>query len=98
MLRCMIYGKMLASKTVDRVVLFDRAPMLPTGDSKILTVEKEGGDCFANARHRGEVYCVPNKGAKNTKEIFTLLNVLVNLSLKSSSLPTTPSILVSPGG
>ncbi len=92
------FGKMMANKTVDRVVLFDRAPMLATGDRKILTVENQIGDCFAYARHRGEVYCVPNRGAKNTKEIFTLLNVLVNLSLKGSSLPTTPSILVSPGG
>lgn len=92
------YGRMMANKTIDRVVLFDREPMLATGDRKIFTVESQAGDCFAFARHRGEVYCVPNRGAKNTKEVFTLLNVLVNLSLKGSSLPTTPSILVSPGG
>jgi len=92
------YGKMLSSKTVNRVRLFDRPPMLQTGDKKILTVKNERGDCFASAYHRGESYCVPNQGATNTKEIFTLLNVLVNLSLKASSLPTTPSIQVAPGG
>lgn len=92
------FGKMLSAKTIDRVVLFDKPPMLATGDRRILTVTHEGKDCFAMAHHHGEVYCVPNEGATNTKEIFTLLNVLVNLSLKASSLPTTPSIQVAPGG
>jgi hypothetical protein len=89
---------MLTNQTVDRVRLFDKAPMLATGDRKILTITNETGNCFARTTHLGEAFCVPNNGATNTKEIFTLLNVLVNLSLKASSLPSTPSIQIAPGG
>jgi hypothetical protein len=91
------YGRLLATDTVPRVHLIDaRTPRLPTGDESILTIKKDEGDCFARARHLGVSYCVPNKGANNTKEIFVLLNALVNLSTTRSSLPTTPTVQLAP--
>jgi hypothetical protein len=91
------YGRLLATGTVSRVQLIDaQTPRLPTGDNSILTIKKEEADCFAHARHLGVNYCVPNKGANNTKEIFVLLNALVNLSTTRSSLPTTPTVQLAP--
>ena len=91
------YGRLLATNTAPRVRLIDaHTPRLPTGDSSILTVRNDEVDCFARAYHNNETYCVPNQGANNTKEIFVLLNVLVNISTTRSALPTTPSVQLAP--
>jgi hypothetical protein len=92
------YGRLLATDTTQRVELFDaRTIRLPTGDSTLLTVKKGiGGDCFARAQHDSGSYCVPNQGANNTKQVFVLLNVLVNLSTKRNALPMTPTVYVAP--
>ena len=91
------YGRLLSTGMANRVQLIDaHTPRLPTGDDAILTIKKDEGDCFAHARHLGVSYCVPNKGANNTKEIFVLLNALVNLSTTRSSLPTTPTVQLAP--
>jgi hypothetical protein len=105
------YGRLLATDTASRVKLIDAfTPRLATGDANIFTVastiglgddilptlKKKLSDCFARASHNREVYCVPNEGANNTKEIFVLLNVLVNLSTTRSALPITPTFLVAP--
>ncbi len=93
------FGQILATNSAKRVKLIDaNTPRLPTGDHLILTVNK-GRDldgCFANAHHAGETYCVPSEGANNTKEMFVLLNTLVNLSTTRSSLPTTPTVQIAP--
>ena len=91
------FGRLLASDLIHRVKLIDAgSPRMPTGDKDILTVKTEhgAGECFASARHDGVHYCVPNKGANNTKELFVLLNTLINLSTKRESLPTTPTVQV----
>ncbi len=93
------YGRILATNSAARVRLLDaNTPRLPTNDRSIFTttgtVAPEG--CFATAYHAGEVYCVPMKGANNTKEIFVLLNALVNLSTTRSALPTTPTVQLAP--
>lgn len=91
------YGRILATDTVSRVRLIDAGtPRLPTGDRKILTVNREGLDCFARALHSSGRYCVPNVGANNTKEVFFLLNALVYLSTTRSALPTTSTVQLAP--
>ncbi len=92
------YGRVLATETTQRVELLDaKSIRLPTGDSSLLTVRKGiRGDCFARAVHGGDMYCVPNEGANNTKQVFVLLNVLVNLSTKRNALPLTPTVYVAP--
>ncbi len=85
--------------TGSRVRLIDaHTPRLPTGDSKLFTVVKtrDAEGCFASVSHQGEYYCVPNEGANNTKEIFVILNALVNLSTTRSALPLTPTVLLPP--
>jgi hypothetical protein len=93
------FGRILATETAQKVKLIDaRTPRLPTNDSAILTVLKGSSvsGCFARAYHDGETYCVPKAGANNTKEIFVLLNALINLSTTRSALPTTPTVQLAP--
>jgi hypothetical protein len=42
------------------------------------------------------VYCVPNQGTRNTKEVFVLLNTLVAISTNRSSLPASQSFVLTP--
>jgi len=94
------YGRILGTDTAGRVHLIDAGtPRLPTGDKRILTIKRGGADlerCFASATHAGDFWCVPNEGANNTKEIFVLLNALVNLATTRTSLPVTPTVQVAP--
>jgi hypothetical protein len=93
------YGRILPTDTARRVRLLDAgSARLPTGDRQIFTVSKGGaeGGCFASAAHDGDLFCVPRKGAGNTKEIFALLNALVNLSTTRSALPITPTVQIAP--
>lgn len=93
------FGRLLATNNAHRVRLIDAGtPRLPTGDRSILTVTSgptlEG--CFASAMHDGEAFCVPGKGANNTKEMFVLLNALVALSTTRSALPVTQTVQIAP--
>lgn len=92
------FGRLLATNTAHRVRLIDAGtPRMPTNDRVILTVLNSGGDCFAQAVHHGMTYCVPDqKLANNTKEVFILLNALVNLSTTRTALPVTPTVLTAP--
>lgn len=65
-------------------------------ESRLLTVERGGGDCFARTTYNGRQYCVPNANTKNTKEIFVLLNTLVALSTNRSALPVSPTFVLTP--
>jgi len=92
------YGRLLETGTANRVVLIDaNTARLPTHDSLIFNVAKgeDAGGCFASAHHEGDTYCVPNTGSNNTKEIFILLNTLVNLSTSRDALPTTTTVQLS---
>lgn len=91
------FGRLLRTGTEPRVKLIDAGtPSMPTGDSRILTVQSglPPGGCFASTFYLGHHYCVPTLGAGNTKEIFVLLNTLVNLSTSRSALPATTSVLL----
>jgi hypothetical protein len=94
------YGRLLATNSARRVKLIDaNTPRLPTNDANIFTVGRGSeaiGNCFASALHDGETYCVPRKGAQNTKEVFVLLNALVNLSTTRAALPTTQTVQIAP--
>lgn len=93
------FGQLYATGTVHRVKLIDAGtPRLPTGDTKLLTILKDENleRCFAAATIGDARYCVPSEGANNTKEIFILLNALVNLSTTRSALPLTPTVQIAP--
>jgi hypothetical protein len=91
------YGQLLATDSLGRVrlSLLSRRDALPR-EPTLLTIDKSGGDCFARALYNGELYCVPNEGTRNTKEVFVLLNTLVAISTNRSALPTSPSFVLTP--
>jgi hypothetical protein len=91
------YGQLLATDSLGRVRLsmLSRRDALPREPS-LLTIDKGAGDCFARALYNGQLYCVPNEGTRNTKEVFVLLNTLVAISTNRSALPTSPSFVLTP--
>lgn len=91
------YGQLLATDSLGRVrlSLLSRRDSLPR-EPMLLTVERGGSDCFAQAAYGGERFCVPNQGTRNTKEVFVLLNTLVAISTNRSSLPASPSFVLTP--
>jgi hypothetical protein len=91
------YGQLLATDALGRVhlSLLSRRDALPR-ESSLLTIERGAGDCFARTLYNGEVYCVPNQGTRNTKEVFVLLNTLVAISTNRSSLPASQSFVLTP--
>ena len=91
------YGQLLATDSLGRVRLsqLSRRDALPR-EPTLLTIDKGGGDCFARALYNGELYCVPNEGTRNTKEVFVLLNTLVAISTNRSALPTSQSFVLTP--
>ena len=91
------FGKLLATGTIERVRLDAGLPSLTRpGDPRILTIVSGGVPCFTQLTYGGQYYCVPNEGAVNTKEVFTLLSTLVALSTSQSALPVTQSVILSP--
>lgn len=91
------YGQLLATGSLQRARIsnLSRRDAIPR-EPALLTVEKAVGDCFAQASYDGEHYCVPNKGTRNTKEVFVLLNTLVAISTSRSALPASPSFVLTP--
>lgn len=91
------YGHLLASGAKSYVHLsrLSRRDGLDREDA-LLTIEQGAGDCFANASYAGASYCVPNKGTRNTKEAFVLLNTLVAISTTRSSLPVSSTFVLTP--
>ncbi|MGE5510786.1 MAG: hypothetical protein ACM31O_06020 [Bacteroidota bacterium] len=91
------YGHLLNSDAGARVKLSDLTRRWSgSREAALLTVRKGGLDCFARASYAGTDYCVPNEGARNTKEIFVLLNTLVAMSTNRSALPVSPTFVLTP--
>lgn len=63
-------------------------------ERRLFTVKRDDLDCFASVYYGGQ-YCVPNDHAKNTKEVFVVLNTLVALSTNRSALPVSPTFILS---
>lgn len=91
------YGQLLATDSLGRVrlSLLSRRDALPR-EPTLLTIDRGGGDCFARTFYNGEIFCVPNQGTRNTKEVFVLLNTLVAISTNRSSLPASQSFVLTP--
>jgi hypothetical protein len=91
------YGQLLATGSLQRARIsnLSRRDALPR-EPELLTIEKGPGDCFAQAAYGGDQFCVPNKGTRNTKEVFVLLNTLVAISTSRSALPASPSFVLTP--
>ena len=91
------YGHLLANIKHERVQLSELSRRKdPRRESRLLTIETGGTDCFADTLYAGTRYCVPNEKSKNTKEIFVLLNTLVAISTNRSALPVSPTFVLTP--
>ena len=61
-----------------------RGKLFPVEDTRILAVERSGiRDCLVDVNFEDEYYCVPLRGAENTKRIMGLLTQLVALNTRT---------------
>ena len=69
-----------------------RGRLFPVEDTRILAVERSGmRDCLVDVNFEDEYYCVPLRGAENTKRIMGLLTQLVALNTRTQDLAITPA-------
>ncbi|MFL6797309.1 MAG: hypothetical protein ACJ8F3_07845 [Xanthobacteraceae bacterium] len=67
-------------------------------DRRILSVRRDSSEgCYIDvAVGGGEFYCIPVRGAENTKRILSLLTQLVALNTSTLDLSITPTVRVAP--
>jgi hypothetical protein len=64
-------------------------------DSSLLNITTDASDdCFVATRFIDGIYCVPERGAANTKRIFALLSQLIALKTAAGDLAITPAVRV----
>jgi hypothetical protein len=87
-------GRILAQNLQNDVEI--RGPRNLEEDRRILGIDHNGGEkgCFADTELEGEFFCVPRRGAENTKRIFSLLAALVALNTNVNDLAITPTVRV----
>jgi hypothetical protein len=70
----------------------------PNEDNRMLAIDSgpSSGGCFVDIGFTGEFYCVPERGAENTKRIFSLLAQLIALKTQPTDLAITPTVRVIP--
>jgi hypothetical protein len=76
----------------------ERLPLLSTtrDDPKLLTIVPADGQqpCFVHTYFIDGDWCVPERGASNTKRIFSLLAELLALKTQASELAITPAVRI----
>jgi hypothetical protein len=76
----------------------ERLPLLSTtrDDPKLLTVAPAGAQepCFVHTWFIDGDWCVPERGASNTKRIFSLLAELLALKTQAADLAITPAVRI----
>jgi hypothetical protein len=60
----------------------------------VLARGEAGSGCFTAVSYGGERYCVPQKGAENTKRVFAILNMLIALKQAPGDLPITQTVRI----
>jgi hypothetical protein len=65
-------------------------PLLTVNTGEILV------GCFAAVSYENQNYCVPQKDAKMTKQVFNVLSVLVALKQSPGDLPASQTVLIAP--
>ena len=92
-------GGVMNVPTAQQPVLVDyNVPSETTPAGPLLTVTDAGrlGGCFTWARYGGRDYCVPQDGAKTTKQVFNVLSALVALKQSPGDLPASQTVVVAP--
>ena len=84
-------GRILAAQREEDVIV--RGPLDLTEDPRILGLRRDSRHgCFADVTFLGEFYCIPVRGAENTKRILSLLAQLVALNTNTFDLNITPTV------
>jgi hypothetical protein len=87
-------GRILALNVQDTLEM--RGTLDPTEDRHILTMVRDSSaGCFAEVVFGPEYYCVPLRGAENTKRIVGLLAQLIALNTNTLDLSITPTVRLS---
>jgi hypothetical protein len=82
-------GRILATRTEIRL----RCQRDEDEDTRILAIASDlSGGCFVDLDFDSKVYCVPRRGAENTKRIFSLLAQLLALRTVPADLAITPTV------
>ena len=97
-------GRILAEGKLSTVVVKSGPDRAYSGQDRIggepgllLLVTKNGiGACFSQIRFNGELYCIPNEGSQNTKQVFSVLSQLIALKTKTGDLPVTATVRIAP--
>jgi hypothetical protein len=87
-------GRILAENATDLIAM--RGPLDSHEDNRILAIQRGAADCFVAISFVTESYCVPQRGAENTKRIFSLLAQLLALKTQAGDLAITPTVRVAP--
>jgi hypothetical protein len=69
-----------------------QAPLIQVNEGAALAVGADG--CFTQIGYEGATYCVPRRGADNTKHIFGILNALLALKQSVSDQLVTPTVRI----
>ena len=84
-------GRILAQQREDALIV--RGPADLIEDPRILGLRRDSSEgCFADVSFQGEFYCIPVRGAENTKRILSLLAQLVALNTNTFDLNITPTV------
>jgi hypothetical protein len=90
-------GLMARDETADvRLHHYPQLAAEETADGQMLVVENGRNDCFAQVSYLGSDYCVPNRGADDTKDVFDILDALLALKTSPGDLPATPTVRITP--
>ncbi len=84
-------GRILHTGATERIRL--RGHLDANEDPRLLAVEPTSAEgCFVDLAFDGAYYCVPRRGAENTKRIFSLLAQLLALKTQPGDLAITPTV------
>jgi hypothetical protein len=84
-------GRILRLQRENALLL--RGSLYSSEDRRILAVERAStGGCMVDINFETEYYCVPLRGAENTKRIMGLLAQLVALNTSTLDLAITPTV------
>ncbi|MDR3462328.1 MAG: hypothetical protein P4L76_08445 [Beijerinckiaceae bacterium] len=90
-------GRILVAGEAGRVRLMSAEAIdsPPVQDEFLFTVVEGGlNSCFLSIDYEGQSYCVPLRGAANTKRILSMLTQLIALNTSVDEVPVTPTFRV----
>ncbi len=87
-------GSMIdAASAGQPVTLYGDQPGTTQGPLLVITKDPVAS-CFSRLKYGGEVYCVPNANAENTKRIFQILNQILALNTSPDDIPPTRTLVI----